>query len=207
MVGRAVKLHISTRRRVTNLSSGRRNLTDTCSNFTVTNIPAPVKASVGTPIIATEPSTPTRSIPRLPGRNIRGLAGIIVVAHRGGLSRFVRTVGRVNIANVAVAGMLKYKMRGNTPSCCHNIRVRVGLLPGIGVRVIMDLMPMRGIVRATGTILRANRVNSNGMFMCSVRGIIGVHANRRNCLTLRSAGWVVCRRSNGVGGERRHVSY
>ncbi len=192
VVGGAVNLHIDTRRRVANLSIARRNLLATCTKFTV--LPsAAATLSTRCRILNSIPMSSTIPIQGMAVRSkIRpGFAGVRVVYGRSHLRGLGGTVVNVNVANVAISRILKYNVRANGPRCCHNMPIRPALLPGIRVSVIIDGIPIHAMVRATGGILCAKRVNSNGVFICSMRGIMGIHANRRKCSTLRSIRWRV----------------
>lgn len=189
-----MNLHIAGSRRVGNLSVYRRNLVDTCTSFVPVNINATslsraFSISDGIPMARTIPIRLTNGC-SVTASNA-GVAGVSVLLGRSGLRTLGRRVSGLNVANVAMSRMLNYNTRGNGTRCCHNITVRDGLLPGVGIRVMIYGIPMGTIISTTIGTLCANRVNSNGVFVCSIRSIIGIEANRANCSTVRSIRWSV----------------
>lgn len=196
MVSVAVKLHISRRRRVINLSSGRRNLTSTCTKFDVVSV---ARNTVGrgrgaslnmTSCSTTSPVRETTTMPMTkPMSTSAKVRGMIVVTGLSGCRHLGTTLGGLNMAKVAIARIVKYNVRGNTNRGCHKIRVSMAILPGMGMRIVMKGVPIRGIVRATSGALCAKRINSNGVFMCGIRGMMGMHAKRRSLRTLGSMRW------------------
>lgn len=198
IVGTALKLEISRRRRVMKLSPARRNLPSTCTKFTVVSMSnsivsigrgASLNSSRCTATSRTGGSTTIPIMGTAAPTSTDNVRGIIVVSGLAGCSGLHGTVGSLNMAKVAIARIVNYNVRGNTNRGCHKTRLSTALLPGIGIRMVINGVPMRGIVRATGGALCAKRVKSNGVFICSITRIIGIHANRRKVRTLRSMRW------------------